>query len=72
MSTANCNRLVDNVLIIQNGFNCLIYHGLEWYNLRELFERKFTTIARDILHLFHSVARVTVIDVGVDFVAGIS
>ena len=47
---------------------CIIYHGLEWYNLRELCERKFTTTARGILHLFHSVARVTVIDVGVDFV----
>ena len=47
---------------------CIIYHGLDWYNLRELCERKFTTTARGILHLIHSVARVTVIDVGVDFV----
>ena len=46
---------------------CIIYHGLEWYNLRELCKRKFTTTARGIL-LTHSVARVTVIDVGVDFV----
>ena len=47
---------------------CIIYHGLEWYNLRELYERKLTTTARGILHLFHSVALVTVIDVGADFV----
>ena len=42
---------------------------MEWYNfLRELCERKLTTTVRGILHLLHSVARVTVIDVGVDFV----
>ena len=41
---------------------CLIYHGLSWYNLRELWYITLRPIPR--------VARVTVIDVGVDFVTG--
>jgi len=50
---------------------CIIYHGLSWYNLRQLCERKFTTTARGILHLLNlipRVERVTVFDVGADFV----
>ena len=27
---------------------CIICHGLEWYNIRELCERKFTTTAHGI------------------------
>ena len=45
---------------------CLIYNGRSWYNFRELCERKFTTTDR--ITLIPRVARVTVIDVGVDFV----
>ena len=56
-----------NAFVVQSA-KCIIYNGLSWYNLRELCERKFTTTDRCILHLFHSVARVAVIDVGVDFV----
>ena len=61
-------RRAPSVHYCKGATTCIIYRGLEWYNLRELCERKFTATARGILHLFHSVTRVTVIDVGVDFV----
>ena len=45
------NSAVNPVIYNFMSGMCLIYHGLSWYNLRELCERKFTTSARGILHL---------------------